>query len=133
MSEIVSAEQIEIVEVSIHSERFQDGKKLYVSGIVPDVQAGANSGIELEIYENIYMPYITGRILNHTDKDIYKVDDIILSYRRYYLGENSRFAKWKNTEPPDWYTRHVCKNCGSVGTISIICRKTPHCPLFRNQ
>lgn len=76
MSEIVSAEQIEIVEVSIHSERFQDGKKLYVSGIVPDVQAGANSGIELEIYENIYMPYLTGRILIHDDNDIYRVAEL---------------------------------------------------------
>lgn len=65
--------------------------------------------------------------------DIYKVDDPVLSYRRYYLGEKSRFAKWKNTEPPDWYTRHVCKNCGSVGTISIICWKTPHCTICRNK
>jgi hypothetical protein len=33
MSDIVSAEQIQIVEISISSERFQSDKKLFVSGI----------------------------------------------------------------------------------------------------
>jgi len=35
--------------------------------------------------------------------DIYKCDDPILAYRKYYVGEKSQFAKWKNTQPPKWY------------------------------
>lgn len=72
MTDIISAEQIEIIEVSIHSERFQSGKKLYVSGIEND----ASVGVELEIYENIYIPYLTGRILIQDDNDIYRVAEL---------------------------------------------------------
>ena len=72
MSDIVSAEQIQIVEISISSERFQSDKKLFVSGIEND----ASVGVELEIYENIYMPYLTGRILVQDDNDIYRVAEI---------------------------------------------------------
>jgi hypothetical protein len=72
MSEIVSAEQIEIIEVSIRSERFQDDKRLFVAGIDND----APVAVELEIYENIYMPYLTGSILIQDDNDIYRVAEI---------------------------------------------------------
>ena len=72
MQDIVSAEQIEIIEVSIRSERFQDDKRLYVSG----KENAASVGVELEIYENIYMPYLTGRILIQDDNDIYRVAEI---------------------------------------------------------
>jgi hypothetical protein len=37
--------------------------------------------------------------------DKYKVkDDPIAAYRQFYLGEKSRFAKWKYTDAPKWYT-----------------------------
>lgn len=72
MSEIVSAEQIEIIEVSIRSERFLEGKSLFLSGVEND----ASVGVELEIYENIYMPYLTGNLLIQDDNDIYRVAEI---------------------------------------------------------
>ena len=34
--------------------------------------------------------------------DQYKCDDPVKSYRNYYIGEKSRFAKWKTTQPTWW-------------------------------
>ena len=34
--------------------------------------------------------------------DQYKSDDVVMSYRDYYICEKSRFAKWK-TEQPMWW------------------------------
>ena len=37
--------------------------------------------------------------------DQYKISqDPIECYREYYIKNKSRFAKWKNVSPPDWYT-----------------------------
>lgn len=37
--------------------------------------------------------------------DEYKISqDPIICYREYYIKNKSRFAKWKNTSPPDWYS-----------------------------
>ena len=35
--------------------------------------------------------------------DIYKVKDPVQSYRNYYLGDKSRFAKWKTGNVPGWW------------------------------
>jgi len=35
--------------------------------------------------------------------DEYKVDDVIESYRNYYIGAKKDFAKWKNREIPEWF------------------------------
>lgn len=35
--------------------------------------------------------------------DEYKVDDVIESYRNYYIGSKKDFAKWKNREIPEWF------------------------------
>lgn len=35
--------------------------------------------------------------------DQYKTSDPIESYRNYYVGDKSKFAKWKIRQPPDWY------------------------------
>ena len=32
----------------------------------------------------------------------YKCDDPVKSYRDYYIGEKSRFAKWKTSQPAWW-------------------------------
>jgi hypothetical protein len=35
----------------------------------------------------------------------YRVEgDAVLAYRRFYIGEKSRFAKWTRRRPPKWYT-----------------------------
>ena len=31
--------------------------------------------------------------------------DGIAAYRKYYIGAKSKIAKWKYTNPPDWYTK----------------------------
>lgn len=37
--------------------------------------------------------------------DFYKGQDPVDAYRRYYRTEKSRFATWKNTQPPYWWTK----------------------------
>ena len=39
--------------------------------------------------------------------DKYKDSDPVQAYRKYYINEKSRFAKWKFTKPPAWYTEGV--------------------------
>lgn len=69
MSGIVSPEQVEIKEVSIRSERFKDGQSLFVAG----EQNDAPVALEMSIYENIYMPYLTGYIYIQDDNDVVRV------------------------------------------------------------
>jgi hypothetical protein len=35
--------------------------------------------------------------------DEYKVDDVVQSYRNYYMGAKSGFAVWKMRDIPHWY------------------------------
>ena len=35
--------------------------------------------------------------------DQYKTDSVVESYRKYYIGDKSKFAKWKNREIPYWF------------------------------
>ena len=43
--------------------------------------------------------------------DEYKVvGDAVAAYRAYYLGEKSRFAKWKNGNIPNWYREGLTKD-----------------------
>lgn len=35
--------------------------------------------------------------------EIYKSEDVITSYRNYYIGEKARFATWKKRDIPDWF------------------------------
>lgn len=36
--------------------------------------------------------------------DIYKVnDEPVLAYRRFYLGDKAKFAKWTKRNPPEWF------------------------------
>lgn len=40
--------------------------------------------------------------------DQYKTDNAITSYRNYYIGEKSKFAKWaKHRAAPDWYANAI--------------------------
>ena len=34
--------------------------------------------------------------------DEYKVEDVVESYRNYYMGPKKSFLSWKNREVPDW-------------------------------
>ena len=35
--------------------------------------------------------------------DEYKVNNVIESYRNYYIGAKKDFAKWKNRDIPEWF------------------------------
>ena len=35
--------------------------------------------------------------------DQYKVEDVVQSYRNYYLGEKKSFSNWKNRNVPSWF------------------------------
>ena len=40
--------------------------------------------------------------------DCYKVsDDPILAYRKFYLGDKAKFAKWTKRNPPKWFVNGV--------------------------
>jgi hypothetical protein len=38
--------------------------------------------------------------------DEYKVNDVIESYRNYYIGAKKDFAKWKNRDIPEWFHKN---------------------------
>ena len=35
--------------------------------------------------------------------DQYKSGDVVSSYRKFYIGDKSKFAKWKERAKPDWF------------------------------
>ena len=41
----------------------------------------------------------------------YKRNNYIDGYRAFYIGEKSRFAKWKNTKIPTWYRKGLKNEC----------------------
>ena len=36
-----------------------------------------------------------------------KNDDVVKAYRNYYIKEKSKFAEWKNSSVPNWFTEGV--------------------------
>jgi len=36
--------------------------------------------------------------------DQYRSTDAVVAYRKYYLGEKARFAKWNHGNPPSWFS-----------------------------
>lgn len=39
--------------------------------------------------------------------DEYKVDDVVDSYRNYYIGAKQHIASWKNRQQPEWFIRRL--------------------------
>ena len=37
--------------------------------------------------------------------DEYKIDDVVQSYRNFYLGAKTHIADWKNRPKPYWWTK----------------------------
>jgi hypothetical protein len=37
--------------------------------------------------------------------DQYKDNNAVVAYRKYYLGEKTRFAKWSYSETPEWFLK----------------------------
>lgn len=63
-----------------------------------DVLLWCAENVPKEVPEGPLTPFVVA-IKNQK----YHLNDAVASYRAYYLGEKSRFAKWKNSEPPPWW------------------------------
>jgi hypothetical protein len=35
--------------------------------------------------------------------EVYKKEDVIESYRNFYINSKSRFARWSKRDIPEWY------------------------------
>jgi len=49
--------------------------------------------------------------------DEYKDEDPVKAYRNFYIGSKSKFARWRYTTPPKWYTDATTKSVRSVSTL----------------
>ena len=47
----------------------------------------------------------------------YKDPDPIKAYRNFYIGSKSKFARWRFTTPPKWYTDATAKSVRSVSAL----------------
>jgi len=67
--------------------------------------------------------YTTGKRLFGNHKfvqampDEYKDADPVKAYRNFYIGSKSKFARWRFTTPPKWYTDATAKSVRSVSTL----------------
>ena len=41
--------------------------------------------------------------------EIYKTNDVVKSYRSYYIIDKSRFAVWSKRERPNWWDSEICR------------------------
>jgi hypothetical protein len=56
---------------------------------------------------HIVVPYNATKCLTpfaQAMPDKYKHENAVVAYRSYYLGEKSKFAKWKMGDSPSWFT-----------------------------
>lgn len=65
-----------------------------------------------ECYRITISIFPTMSALNHTPfplcmPDQYKTDDVVQSYRNYYIAEKSHIAKWKNRPIPEWFPKQI--------------------------
>jgi len=47
----------------------------------------------------------------------YKNKDPVIAYRNFYIGSKSKFARWKYTKAPNWYTYATAKSIRSISTL----------------
>ena len=66
--QIQSAEQIDIIKVTLFSERFREGTVLHFAGIETD----APTALEINVYETLTLPYLTGSLVLQDDNDVYR-------------------------------------------------------------
>jgi len=50
--------------------------------------------------------------------DIYKKDDVIESYRNFYINSKSRFAKWTRRDIPEWYIQGMFVSSAKVYSLN---------------
>ena len=69
MADIISAEQLKIISITMESERFSEP-------LIISRQSGSGIVVEMNIYENLAFGYLTGDIILQDDQDIYRVADL---------------------------------------------------------
>ncbi len=57
----------------------------------------------INAYKNVVMPSIVFENPPLAMPSQYKTDNPVESYRRYYINDKSRFAKWTNRNMPEWW------------------------------
>ena len=62
-------------------------------------------GIEKLLNMDNLIPASTLTIFAQAMPDEYKNEDAVKAYRSYYLGEKREFAKWKDGNVPNWWTK----------------------------
>lgn len=70
MSEIVSAEQLKILSITLDAERFN--RSLFLA-----VGKGDGIVVEVNIYEDLSKGYLTGNMIIQDDQDIYRQADLV--------------------------------------------------------
>jgi hypothetical protein len=50
--------------------------------------------------------------------DIYKKDDVIESYRNFYINSKSRFARWTRRDIPEWYIQGMFVSSAKVYSLN---------------
>ena len=89
MTNIFSPEQVSIKNIIINAERFN--KPLILAG---EKVEGAPSAIELNVYESLGKPYLTGSLIIQDDADVYRLTDmsgterIIVEYQAADMTSN---------------------------------------------
>lgn len=78
--------------------------------------------LEVDAPKNIPIPTNQTRLLGNHEfvqamPDQYKDEDTVKAYRNFYVGSKSKFARWRFTTPPKWYTDATTKSIRSVSTL----------------
>lgn len=73
---------------------------------------GKTHAMEVMLRESLYNPPQNLKVKPLTPfpqamPDQYKNVDAVVAYRQYYIGEKIRFAKWKNSIAPKWFTEQT--------------------------
>jgi hypothetical protein len=87
--------------------------------------------LEADAPKNIPVPTTQERLLGNHEfvqamPDEYKDKDPVKAYRNFYIGSKSKFARWRFTTPPKWYTDATTKRVRSVSTLRSNQESLPH-------
>ena len=82
--QIQSAEQIDIIRVTLFSERFREGTVLHFAGMEVD----APTALEINVFESIALPYLTGSLVLQDDNDVYRLARLNGTERLHVVFKN---------------------------------------------
>ena len=75
-------------------------------GLLPSISSQeSGDGCKIVRMPNIILPNIGQTPFRLAMPNVYKCSDPVTSYRQYYLGEKSGFARWKTGNTPAWWRK----------------------------